>query len=801
MKKLILSFIIPFVFLILMFISNGIIFGSNSIFFSDSLFQYQQLLIHFKNIVENLSNFHYSFQISFGTPMIATIAYYLSTPFNILLYFFDNIENFFIFQILIKFSLSGLTMYKYLSYQNKNNSALIFSTAYALSSFMICNYFQMMWLDAYLLAPLLLLGIDKIIKEKKHLLYSVILFLIIASNYYTGYMCAVFAVIYFIYKYLLEDKKDKKIIFMFLISSILSGLMTMFIHIPNLLEILSVNRTNHINYFINSDFLGVLSKLYLGSSNGNILNVHHPYLYIGISNVILIIFYFFNKNIDKKEKILSSFIFLILIISIIFVPLNNFWHAFSNPIGFNFRYMFLFNILIISLCYKSFLNIKSIEKKHYIIALIIFLWLSVLVYFRHLFDYVYLFISIAFFGIYLIMLYVDNKDIKILFYFLVIAELFFNGYAVLNSYNYVQRFYINGVYEEKTSTIDYINDDSLYRIEFDKRFGSNDSLNYGFNGLSNFFSSVNFNEEFYQKIGSFSRRNRVFYNHSIVLDSLFGIKYYESLEQLKYYNLIGNNRVSLLEDLLYGTTYTDSYIYQNPYALSFGYMVSDKSKGAFDCIYGFDCQNTLMNNMIGYENDVFKVEKLENNEFVINSDLDFYVYVKDVYQSASAFSVKVGNEYKSISLDSNRVMYVKNDYDIGTKLEVEVTAGEVIDIYIAYIDLNKFVNNYNELKNNQLFIKEYDDGYIKGNIYVEDKQTLFLSIQYNDNFNILVDGEQVDYYKLFDNFIGLDLEQGFHNIEVIYEVKGLKLGVIISIVSLVLFIIYNINIKRNLSCK
>ena len=142
--------------------------------------------------------------------MIATIAYYLSTPFNILLYFFDNIENFFIFQILIKFSLSGLTMYKYLSYQNKNNSALIFSTAYALSSFMICNYFQMMWLDAYLLAPLLLLGIDKIIKEKKHLLYSVILFLIIASNYYTGYMCAVFAVIYFIYKYLLEDKKDKK---------------------------------------------------------------------------------------------------------------------------------------------------------------------------------------------------------------------------------------------------------------------------------------------------------------------------------------------------------------------------------------------------------------------------------------------------------------------------------------------------------------------------------------------------------------------------------------------------------------
>ena len=42
----------------------------------------------------------------------------------------------------------------------------------------------------------------------------------------------IIAVLYFIYKYLLEENKHKKIIKKFLIISILSGLMTMFLHIP-----------------------------------------------------------------------------------------------------------------------------------------------------------------------------------------------------------------------------------------------------------------------------------------------------------------------------------------------------------------------------------------------------------------------------------------------------------------------------------------------------------------------------------------------------------------------------------------
>ena len=150
----------------------------------------------------------------------------------------------------------------------------------------------------------------------------------------------------------------------FIIISLLSGLMTMFLHLPNLLELIKIPRNLSRDYLFNIDIFGTLSKLFIGSNvEGGAINEYHPYLYIGIFNLVLLLFYFANQKIAKKEKLLSLIFIIILVLSIIIVPLNNFWHAFSNPIGFNFRYIYLFNIFIISLCTKSFINLKQVDLK------------------------------------------------------------------------------------------------------------------------------------------------------------------------------------------------------------------------------------------------------------------------------------------------------------------------------------------------------------------------------------------------------------------------------------------------------
>ena len=781
MKKQLLSFFIPFFCLIVLFFINNFIFGENSILYSDSQYQYYQSFIYLKQLFNNYS--FYSFQVGLGSPMISTIAYYLGSFSNLLVVFFDNIELFLIITVLVKISLCGLTMYNYLKYNYKSKYILIFSTAYALSFYSLANYFQFMWLDAYFLSPLLLLGVDKIIREKKYLLYGITLFLIVLSNYYMGYMCCLFCVLYFIYKYLLSNK-DKKSIKIFIIISILFGLMTMFLHIPNLLELIKIERNSSKDYLFNTDILGVLSKLFVGSNvEYGILNYYHPYLYIGIFNVVLLLFYFVNKKINKKEKILSSIFILILFLNIIFVPFDNIWHALSSPIGYNFRYIYLFNIFIISLCLKSFINIKYIDKIWYYVVFLIFLLISELVILRDIMDYINIYISIILFLMYLIIFKSSNKEIKILFSVLAISELFFNGYTIVKKYEFSTKTYLNNIYIEKQNILDNIDDNSFYRLEFLTRFAYNDSLTYGYYGSSGWFSSAYFNKKFYNNIGYNTSNNMLSYNNYLLLDSLFNIKYIVSLNELKYYNLISIDKISAYEEEFYGIGYIDSYLYENPYNLSLGYMVSKKIKEDIYCNNPFDCQNKIINNMTSTDNMVYE-EKLCNEDIKLKTQ-DFYLLpVINNYDNDKEYKMCINEKCFNFNDNINRSLFFKNSFD-----KIEIKTENINEIYLAYFNFDEFINKYNILKENQLNITSFKENHIKGNINVEDNNVLFLSIPYDDGFKILVDNKEVNYYKVIDNFIGLDLEKGHHEIEIIYEVKGFKLGLFVSLISLIIFII------------
>ena len=781
MKKQLLSFFIPFSFLFILFILNDFIFGDNSILYSDSKYQYYQLFIYLKQLLNNGSL--YSFQVGLGTPMIATIAYYLGSFSNLLVYFFENIELFLLITILIKISLCGLTMYNYLNYNYKSKYIIIFSTTYALSFYSLSNYFQFMWLDAYFLSPLLLLGIDKIIKEKKYLLYGITLFIIILSNYYMGYMCCLFAILYFMYKYLLSNK-DKKTIKIFIIVSILFGLMTMFLHIPNLLQLMTIDRGNSKDYLFNTDFLGILSKLFVGSNvEGGILNYYHPFLYIGIFNIILLLFYFVNKGINKKEKILSSVFILILILNIIFVPFDNFWHALSSPIGFNFRYIYLFNIFIISLCLKSFDNIKYIDKVWYYIIFLLFVLISQLIILRDIMNYFNIYLSVALFLLYLIIFKSNSKDIKILFSILVVSELFFNGYTIFKKYEYNTKTYLNNIYIERQNILNDIDDESFYRVEFLRRFAYNDPLAYGYYGVGGWFSSFYLNNEFYSKIGYNTFNNTLGYNNYLLLDSLLDVKYVVSLDKLNYYDLISTNKISSYEEEFYGMDYSDVYLYKNPYNLGLGYMVSNKIKDNINCDNPFDCQNKIINNMTNTTNNIYE-EYLYDDKLQLKSN-DFYLLpIIEDYDYRKKYNLCLNAKCFYFGDVNNRSLFFENNFD-----NIEIKTENIDKIYLAYFNFDEFINKYNILKNNQLNITSFKENHIKGNINVDDNNVLFLSIPYDEGFKVLVDNKEVDYYKVIDNFIGVDLEKGYHDIEIIYEVKGFKLGLFVSLLSLITFIL------------
>ena len=67
-------------------------------------------------------------------------------------------------------------------FKKNDITILSFSLLYSFMGYNLNYFLEIMWLDVVLLTPLVLLGIDKIIKNKSPILYIFTLFISIYSN-------------------------------------------------------------------------------------------------------------------------------------------------------------------------------------------------------------------------------------------------------------------------------------------------------------------------------------------------------------------------------------------------------------------------------------------------------------------------------------------------------------------------------------------------------------------------------------------------------------------------------------------
>lgn len=81
-----------------------------------------------------------------------------------------------------------------------------------------------------------------------------------------------------------------------------------------------------------------------------------------------------------------------------------------------------------------------------------------------------------------------------------------------------------------------------------------------------------------------------------------------------------------------------------------------------------------------------------------------------------------------------------------------------------------------------------DYNIITGSISLTENKLLCLSMPYADGWTAYVDGEKSELLKVNGMYCGLMLEKGEHRIELRYQTPGLKIGAVISFVSVVLFV-------------
>lgn len=834
-----LAFLIPCLLMVLIYACVGIYpFGKKSLLTVDLAGQYVSFFNALKDIFSGKIGIFYSFSKTLGGNMFGLITYYLLSPFNLILALFSKVnitEAIFVINIL-KIGFCGLTSYFYFTktFKSKGLVPLIFSLVYALCAYNIVYSQNLLWLDGVILLPLVFLGIDYLIEKRKPLLFYLMLTCTIFCNYYIGYMTCIGSLVYFLYKlYLYNDcklslKENKKDIIYFFKYALLAVGTTMIILLPSVFSLVVGKAGAGLSEFIPKQtypVIELISRFFMGSFTNTDLAAGCPNVYISLLMIVLAFVYFFNNKITKKEKKGTLFLILFFVASFVFYPLDIIWHTFQHPAGFPFRYSFIFDFILLIIAYKSYLNIKDVNKnifKRLIPATIVLVVvMDKLMYTTNM--YYKIIGSGALIIFYLLYLYYSkNQSIKKLLTMFIILEMSLNGVLIVYNMKYQNRSEYTDFVNNYGEVIDSLkqNDSQFYRIEKDYSYSTNDELLLNYSGISHFssiYESSN-NSLLGDYLGIFNRFYVTNYKGSTpVTNSLFNIKYVLLNNEIDYYDKID-------------TKETDSdniYVYQNQYVLPLGFMVDSSLKDLkLENLQIFNNQNNILKAMTGIDEDVFKENKIINTKIknleLKNRSIDPYIYNKlnTLLEASLKYTVEVENDgllYAYMSSNYNKKIdilvngesiidtsdqnnYRYNNLELGNYHKGDIVEVEVVlldeqikfnDINFYTLDMDAFTKHISLLQdNNSLNIEENSGDYIKTNIEVDsDNQILYTSIPTDKAWTIKVDGKKVNSLEIFDSLIGIELSRGNHTIEFSYIPRGLYIGGVISIISILLVII------------
>ena len=859
----ILSFILPMVIMFVVFTSLGVGFiGDKTIVSSDMYTQYVAYFGKFKDILSGDGSIFYSFNKSIGGNNIGLFAYYLASPLNLLLILFPKsaIGEFIFIIYLIKIGLASLCFSLYISkvYKKKDLFVVIFSLCYALMSYNICFQMNIMWMDGMMLLPLVALGIEEIILKGKYKLYMIVLFMVVVSNYYIGYMICIFSVVYFFYKSIIYKKISLPRTFKFFGASFITGGLASFLLIPVLIS-LSTGKAD-FNLFseaitIKQNLSSFLSKLFIGSYNMGQVMKSPTNIYCSVMVAELLMLYFFNKEINIRNKIASLIVIVFIALSFFISTFILLWHGFDYPIGFQYRNSFIFCFFVIILAYECWLKIKGSNYKGLIIAVLFFVATSIYVSYG---DYDYLdsnkiiatfIISLCYIIVFMICIKFNtiSKIILPLISLLVMIELSLNAYLSMKNIKYIDKGHIGEYIETVSPLIEEVKslNDNFYRIEQVYRNTLNDSMLLNYNGLGHSSSA---NEEstgrLIKNFGFKTSTINEIYNMgtTIPIDSILGIKYLISMEEPEFFKCY-----KYKQNMFYNKIKTEGNyaVYQNPYALPIAFMVNEalESTKSNEAKNKFAYNNDILKSMVNENYDIYKELNVTdiklNNLSEVKYD-DETVYQKEIkgvkatieltlkaHEYGPVYMFLKSSEYEngfsskksnissqngiSITVNSNvkydqftghgyNIQFIgtyHKDEEITIEISVLNDSFSLDEVQLYYCDMDRFQDIYKNLSYNIIENTIYKDGYIKGDIKVTaDKTLMYTSIPYDEGWNLKVDGEEYDYFKILNGLIGVKLQPGQHKIEFKYKLPGLRLGIGISIFSLGILILAFKNKKR-----
>lgn len=332
-------------------------FGERSLLSMDAWSQYFPMLMEGK---DGLSQWSWSGALGFNR--LAQSAYYTMSPLNLLLYLFPRSGMYVALHLIIalRFALAGLFCYLFLAYRHRPTpAAAVFALAYSLSAYPLAFLNQFMWLDAVVLLPLVALGLLRLVREGRSLLYILSLALTLYSCFYIGYMVCLFSVLYFAGRILCEPLTLRERAVRcghFALSSLLAGGLAAAVLLPTYLalrETIASGLSFDGELRLYHGFFDIMRQfLPFGKFS---LEYQAPNLYCGTLTLLLFIAAIFLPGKRLRERVLLAATAVLIYFSCTLNLLDYVWHGMHYPNQLPGRQSFLFIFLIVGEAYAAFL--------------------------------------------------------------------------------------------------------------------------------------------------------------------------------------------------------------------------------------------------------------------------------------------------------------------------------------------------------------------------------------------------------------------------------------------------------------
>lgn len=383
-----LAFALPVVgMLVLMVIAGVKPFGDRTFLYSDAWHQYYPFFLNYREALRSGDSLLYNWTLGMGMDYLGLISYYLASPLNLLSVILPEkwLLTYFTLLTPIRMGLAGLFFAIFLKgiFRKDDISIVLFGGFYAFCAWSLGYRWNVMWVDTFALLPLVVLGMVKLLRDKKFVLYTLALFQAVYSNYYVGlFVCIFIFLLFFCYEICRWRGFGRFFCDLGRIAlfSLLAIGMTAVLELPTLAALQTTQSS--VNNFPEGFKLNIASentwkglfdamRQVAGNLGGAIEPTWKeglPNLYCGVGTLLFGFLFLLAKDVKLRDKICAVSLLVFFILSFIIRQLDYIWHGFHFTNMIPYRFSFLFSFVLLYMAYRAWLLRRTFDKYQIAIA-------------------------------------------------------------------------------------------------------------------------------------------------------------------------------------------------------------------------------------------------------------------------------------------------------------------------------------------------------------------------------------------------------------------------------------------------